>query len=183
MAVDRSWSPAYLQKQKEAIWWLYKLGLTPEEIREMRWGPSVDDADKVLLVRRMVTFEKVNLKTWQIERSEYEKTFKVPLRHTECEWFFLKSKIPCPWMFTRERPKTWRKEGSKESLYSLAAVEKICSEIPSIDPCKRLEKGSINLLTKVDKFANIEVSKLNITKMKTEELESRTLVPETAAKD
>ena len=173
MAIDRSWSPAYLQKQKEAMWWLCEQGLTPEEIREMRWG-SVDDGDKVLLIRRMVTFEKVGLKTWQIERSEYEKIFKIPLRHTECEWFFLKSKIPCPWMFTRERPKTWRREGSKESLYSLAAVEKICSETPSIDPCKCLESDSINLLTKMDKFANIEVSKLNITKSKTKELESKT---------
>lgn len=173
MAVDRSWSPAYLQKQKEAIWWLCERGLTPEEIRVLHWG-CVDDADKVLLVRRMVTFEKVDLKTWQIERSEYEKTFKIPLRHTECEWFFLKSKIPCPWMFTRERPKTWRREGSKESLYSLAAVEKICSETPSIDPCKCLESDSINLLTKMDKFANIEVSKLNITKSKTKELRKAT---------
>lgn len=173
MAVDRSWSPAYLQKQKEAMWWLLELGLTPEEIREMRWG-SVDDGEKVLLIRRMVTFEKVDLKTWQIERSEYEKIFKIPLRHTECEWFFLKSKIPCPWMFTRERPKTWRREGSKESLYSLAAVEKICSETPSIDPCKCLESDSINLLTKMDKFVNIEVSKLNITKSKTKELRKAT---------
>lgn len=174
MAIDRSWSPAYLQKQKEAMWWLLELGLTPEEIREMRWGSSVDDADKVLLVRRMVTFEKVDLKTWQIERSEYEKTFKIPLRHTECEWFFLKSKIPCSWMFTRERPKTWRKEGSKESLYSLAEVEKICSECSPVYPCKKVESGSINLLTNFDKFANIEVSKLNITKSKTEELRKAT---------
>ena len=173
MAVDRSWSPAYLQKQKEAIWWLCERGLAPEEIREMRWG-SVDDGDKVLLIRRMVTFEKVDLKTWQIERSEYEKTFKIPLRHTECEWFFLKSKIPCPWMFTRERPKTWRREGSKESLYSLAEVEKICSECSPVYPCKKVESDSINLLTNFDKFANIEVSKLNITKMKTKELESKT---------
>lgn len=173
MAVDRSWSPAYLQKQKEAIGWLLELGLTPEEIRVLHWG-CVDDADKVLLVRRMVTFEKVDLKTWQIERSEYEKTFKIPLRHTKCEWFFLKSKIPCPWMFTRERPRTWRREGSKESLYSLAEVEKICSEIYSIDPCKCLGSGSINLLTNIDEFANIEVSKLNITKSKTKELESKT---------
>ena len=174
MAVDRSWSPAYLQKQKEAIGWLYKLGLTPEEIREMRWGSSVDDADKVLLVRRMVTFEKVDLKTWQIERSEYEKTFKIPLRHTECEWFFLKSKIPCSWMFTRERPKTWRREGSKESLYSLSEIKAICRRFNSVYPCKKLSLNSINLLTNPDNFANIEVSKLNITKSKTKELESKT---------
>lgn len=173
MAIDRSWSPAYLQKQKEAMWWLLELGLTPEEIREMKWG-AVDDGDKAFLIRRMVTFEKIDLNTWQIERTEYQKAFKIPLRGTECEWYFLKSKIPCPWMFTRERPKTWRKEGSKESLYSLAAVEKICSETPSIDPCKCLESDSISLLTKFDEFANIEVSKLNITKSKTEELRKAT---------
>lgn len=173
MAIDRSWSPAYLQKQKEAMWWLCEQGLTTEEIREMKWG-AVDDGDKAFLIRRMVTFEKIDLNTWQIERTEYEKAFKIPLRGTECEWYFLKSKIPCPWMFTRERPKTWRKEGSKESLYSLAAVEKICSETPSIDPCKCFESDSISLLTNFDEFANIEVSKLNITKSKTEELRKAT---------
>ena len=173
MAIDRSWSPAYLQKQKEAMWWLLELGLTPEEIREMKWG-SVDDGDKVFLMRRMVTFEKIDLNTWQIECTEYEKAFKIPLRGTKCEWYFLKSKIPCPWMFTRERPKTWRREGSKESLYSLAEVEKICSECSPVYPCKKVESGSINLLTNFDKFANIEVSKLNITKSKTEELRKAT---------
>lgn len=173
MAIDRSWSPAYLQKQKEAMWWLCEQGLTPEEIREMKWG-SVDDGEKVFLMRRMVTFEKIDLNTWQIERTEYEKAFKIPLRGTECEWYFLKSKIPCPWMFTRERPKTWRREGSKESLYSLAEVEKICSECSPVYPCKKVESDSISILTKFDKFANIEVSKLNITKSKTEELRKAT---------
>lgn len=173
MAVDRSWSPAYLQKQKEAIGWLLELGLTPEEIRVLHWG-CVDDLNKVFIFRTKVTFLKADLATGEIRREEYDKELKISLRGTKCEWFFLKSKIPCPWMFTRERPKTWRKEGSKESLYSLAAVEKICSETPSIDPCKCLESDSINLLTKMDKFANIEVSKLNITKMKTKELESKT---------
>lgn len=173
MAVDRSWSPAYLQKQKEAIWWLLELGLTPEEIRVLHWG-CVDDADKMFIFRTKVTFLKADLATGEIRREEYDKELKISLRGTKCEWFFLKSKIPCPWMFTRERPKTWRREGSKESLYSLAEVEKICSECSTVYPCKKVESDSISLLTNLDEFANIEVSKLNITKMKTEELESKT---------
>lgn len=125
MAVDRSWSPAYLQKQKEAIGWLLELGLTPEEIRVLRWG-CVDDLDKVFIFRTEVTYLKADLGIGEIKREEYPRELKISLRGTRCEEFFLKSKIPCPWMFTRERPKTWRKEGSKESLYSLSEIKAIC---------------------------------------------------------
>ena len=173
MAIDRSWSPAYLQKQKEAIRWLFKQGLTPEEIREMRWG-FVDDGDKLLRLRTKVTSVKVDLVSFDTTTAEYEHEFKIDLRHTQCEWFFLKSKISCAWMFTRERPKTWRKEGSKESLYSLSDIQDICRRIYPVDPCKRFNLDSINLLTNSDNFANIEVSKLNITKPKTKELETKT---------
>ena len=79
-------------------------------------------------------------------------------------------------MFTRERPRTWRREGSKESIYSLAEVEEICSECSPVYPGKKAESDSISLLTNFDEFANIEVSKLNITKSKTKELESKTWV-------
>lgn len=173
MAVDRSWSPAYLQKQKEAIGWLLELGLTPEEIRELPWG-AVDDADKVFIFRTKVTFLKSDLSTGEICRDEYDKELRIPLRGTKCEWFFLRSKIPCPWMFTREKPKTWRREGSEESLYSLAEIWEICENLYPNHPCKKLESGSINILTNLDEFASIEVSKLNITKSKTKELESKT---------
>ena len=169
MAIDRSWSPAYLQKQKEAIRWLFKQGLTPEEIREMRWG-AVDDADKLLRIRAKITFIIADLDSFDLTRTEYEHEFRIQLRHSECEWFFLKSKISCAWMFTRERPKTWRREGSKESLYSLSDIRAICRTNHSVDPCKTFNLDSINLLTNPDNFASIEVSKLNITKSKTKEL-------------
>ena len=172
MAIDRSWSPAYLQKQKEAIRWLFKQGLTPEEIREMRWG-AVDDADKLLRIRARITSVTADLNSSKSTRTEYEHEFRIQLRHSECEWFFLKSKISCAWMFTRERPKTWRREGSKESLYSLSDIRAICRTNHSVDPCKMFNLDSINLLTNPDNFANIEVSKLNITKPKTKELESK----------
>lgn len=172
MAIDRSWSPAYLQKQKEAIRWLFKQGLTPEEIREMRWG-AVDDADKLLRIRAKITSIIADLNSFESTRTEYEHEFQIQLRHSECEWFFLKSKISCAWMFTRERPKTWRREGSKESLYSLSDIRGICRKNHSVDPCKRFTPNSINLLTNTDNFANIEVSNLNITKPKTKELESK----------
>lgn len=169
MAIDRSWSPAYLQKQKEAIRWLFKQGLTPEQIREMRWG-AVDEADKLLRIRAKITSISADLDSFDLTRTEYEREFQIQLRNSECEWFFLKSKIPCAWMFTRERPKTWRREGSKESLYSLPQIKAICRSFYSVDPCKRFTSNSINLLTNTDNFANIEISKLNITKSKTKEL-------------
>lgn len=169
MAIDRSWSPAYLQKQKEAIGWLFKQGLAPEQIRELRWG-AVDEADKVLRIRAKITSISADLDSFDLTRTEYEHEFQIQLRNSECEWFFLKSKIPCAWMFTRERPKTWRREGSKESLYSLPQIKAICRSCYSVDPCKRFTSNSINLLTNTDNFANIEVSKLNITKSKTKEL-------------
>lgn len=175
MAVDRSWSPAYLQKQKEAIGWLLELGLTPEEIRVLRWG-CVDDADKVFIFRTEVTYIKADLGTGEVQREECHRELKISLKGTMCEWFFLKSKIYCAWMFTRERPRTWRREGSKESLYSLAEMQEICDSFYSVGPCKAIESDSINLLTNLDEFANIEVSKLNITKSKTKELESKTQV-------
>lgn len=175
MAVDRSWSPAYLQKQKEAIGWLLELGLTPEEIRVLRWG-CIDDANKVFIFRTKVTYLKADLGTGEIQREECQRELKISLRGTRCEWFFLKSKIPCPWMFTRERPRTWRREGSEESLYSLAEMWEVCENLYPNRPCKKLESGSINILTNLDEFASIEVSKLNITKSKTKELESKTQV-------
>lgn len=134
----------------------------------------MDDLNKAFIFRTQVTYLKADLGTGEIQREECHKELKISLRGTKCEWFFLKSKIPCPWMFTRERPRTWRREGSKESLYSLAEMQEICDSFYSVGPCKNLESDSINLLTNPDNFANIEVSKLNITKSKTKELESKT---------
>ena len=166
MSVDRSWSVDYLQKQHDAIKWLNKQGITPEEIRELRWG-KVDDGDKTFSITTEVVYLQYDIKSNLCKRESYKKEFKVPLLGTECEWFFLRSKQPCPWMFTREKPKTWRREGSKESLYSLSDIQKICGKLA-------LDKGT-TVLTNVDLFANIEVSKLNVTKMKTEELKRRAI--------
>lgn len=164
---DRSWSAEYLQKQHEAIIWLLKQGIGINEIREMRWG-RVDDSDKTLSVDREITFICYDRDNDLMKKEEYTKTFKIQLRGTECEWFFLKSKIPCPWMFTREKPKTWRKEGSKESLYSLSDIERICGKL--------LANRDTSALTDLDIFDNIELSKLNITKMKTKELADKAKV-------
>lgn len=166
---NRSWNKDYLQKQEEAIRWLAGQGISPVEIREMRWG-SVDDGDKTLSVNTMVTVLQYDRDTGMVRRDEYEKKMKIPLLGTKCEWFFLRSKIPCAWMFTRERPKTWRKEGSKESIYSLSDVEKICGKLLSTPGTSKLTDSNI--------FDSIEVSNLNITKMKTKELEEAAVLVE-----
>lgn len=168
MSIDRSWSDEYLREQHKAIRWLYEQGITPEEIRELRWG-RVDELDKTFSVNTEVIILNFDRKTGLCRRDSYNKEFKVPLRDTECEQFFLKSKIYCAWMFTREKPTTWRREGSKKSLYSLSVIRDICGKLGT-------PISTINALTNEDIFANIEVSKANVTKMKTKELEGEAIV-------
>ena len=167
MAVDRSWSPDYLQKQQEAMRWLISQGFSPEEIQELRWG-RVDEGDRTLSATREVTILQYDYETEAVKRDDYNKEFKIPLSGTDCEWFFLKSKISCPWMFTREVPKTWRREGSKDALYSLSDIQGLCK--------KQLKNATINELTGTNVFANIEVSKENLTKAKTKELVEKAMV-------
>lgn len=153
--------PDYVEAQHSAMRWLVKQGLSLEEVREARWG-MVDEGDKIISIPSSVTHIKYDTTTGVMFRKTTEgKTFKIPIKETGHEWFFLKSKIKCPWMFIREWPKTWRKEGSRESLYSLSEVEQIC---------KDLDPTSINtsLLTKLPDFDRIKLSNLNITKLKTE---------------
>ena len=167
MAVDRSWRPEYLHKQHEAMRWLVSQGFSLEEIRELRWG-RVDEGERTLSVIRGVVSVQYDLATGVMRRDEHEREFKIPLKETECEWFFLRSKICCPWMFTREEPKTWRREGSAAALYSLSDIQKICG--------KTLPESTISELTSSSVFGNIEVSNLNITRMETKELVEKAMV-------
>lgn len=173
MAVDRSWDPSYLQEQYKAMAWLAKQGMTPVEMSNLTWG-AVDEADKVIKINKKVVFLQADLDNDGIvRRDEYEKTFKVPLKGTECEKFFLKSTIWCGWMFTREKPRSWRKEKSVASLFTPVEIEKIIQENSG-----KLDNTAINALTSEQFFDTIEVSKLNITKMKTKELEKEATMVE-----
>lgn len=153
--------PEYVEAHKQAMRYLASQGLSAEEIREARWG-MVDEADKVISIPTSVIHIKYNRDTGFIFKEITDgKTIKIPIKDTGLEWFFLKSRIMCPWMFTRVIPKTWRKEGSKECLYSLSEIEEILADLCSTPI-------SDSVLTNLLEFDTIEVSKLNFTKLKTE---------------
>lgn len=165
---DREWPHSYLQQQFSAMRWLAEQGFTPVEIREFRWG-MVDEGDRTITVRPMIRHihydrDHQSIITDTIDREP----IKIPIKGTGHEWFFLRSNYKCPWMFTAHEPKTWRKQGSKEALFPLSDVEKICAKVEQIN--------NSSLLTELDKFARIDISKLNITKMKTEELVEKAVV-------
>lgn len=166
--VDRSFTKDYLKEQHEAIRWLYELGLSTADIRELRWG-AVDEAEKVLKLNIPIAYLILDGKTGDIRKETETREFKISLRNHEHSDFLLKSRVYCPWMFTRERPRTWRREGSKESLYSLPDIREICGK-------PRTSEVSENVLTKLLKFGKIDISKLNITNLKN--LEARLEVSE-----
>lgn len=147
----------YLNKQIQAMRWLYQQGLTPDEIRVLRWG-SVDETTKKIRIRQKMFFIRYDLKTGVESRIEDEREIQISIEGSGNEWFFLKSKFKCPWMFTAHEPNTWRKQGSEEALFPVTSVEKYCTD------------NTINGLTFMDMFDNIEVSKLNITNSKPQEL-------------
>lgn len=152
MAVNREWSSQYLKQQYEAMRWLAMQGFTSEEIREFRWG-QVDETERVVWTDKLITNIRYDFDDGKIDRKDYNHRFKISYKGCECEYFFGKSKIPCPWMFTAHRPRSWRKAQSREALFPLEDVEKIC---------KPLEIEPKNPLTLLSDSGNIEVSKLNI---------------------
>lgn len=157
MANNREWSVQYLNKQYAAMRWLAKQGLAPEKIRLMSWG-QVDEFDRTIRVKKQITNIMYDFDTKMVYRKEYDYPIKVPYQGSGQEWFFEKSKYPCMWMFTAFIPKSWRKEQAREALFPLEVVEKICKDLrlPEFKP-----------LTILTDSANIEVSKLNIHKSKT----------------
>ena len=58
----REYSLHYLNQQFSAMRWLAKQGLTPEEIREARWG-MIDDAEKVITIKTYISSALFNLQS------------------------------------------------------------------------------------------------------------------------
>ena len=78
-------------------------------------------------------------------------------------------------MFTAHQPKTWRREGSREALFPLEVVEKMCRDLPT--------SNGMSVLTNMEEFARIRVSKLNITKTKSiEQIQEADVKDSVAAK-
>lgn len=167
--VDRSFNKKYLEEQHRAIRWLAEQGLTHEEIRVFNWGNVMED-ERALRIFHKVCSIRYDRETGMIAREENEREIRVALVGTECEHFFLKSRIWCHWAFLREKPKTWRRKGSAGSLYSLSDIQRICAELtPQL---------SGNILTLAEMFGTMKVSKLNITKSKSQRQEIETKVVE-----
>lgn len=146
--------------------WLKEQGLSDEQIRDMRWG-MVDETERCIHFPTSVTSYKMDLNTGKIECDVSEKTIDIPIKNSGHEWFFLKSKYKCPWMFTREKPKTWRKEGSREACYLQRDVKRFTKTAYS--PVSHLLWKKIEALTKMLVSDKIEVSIANITKTETKE--------------
>ena len=155
--VDRSYTPEYLAKQHNAMRWLAEQGLTLEEIRSFSFG-NIEEWNKQLKILRSVRRVRLDLKTGNITSNDVEVWIKIPIKNTPFYNFFIKDKFPCPFLFTREKPKSWRRELSRDSLYSSSEIHQICGKL--------LDRPINDPLTKVLEFGTIEVSKLNITNLK-----------------
>lgn len=154
-------SLSYLEQEFSAMRWLAEQGLTPEEIREFRWG-LVDETERTVLIKRKFVSYKYNREDGTIFRTEDIREVRVSLKGSGQEQFFLKSKTPSFfWVFTEHWPKGWRKEDAREALFPLSVVENCC---------RKTQITNSSTLTFIDGCANIEISKLNIHKSKTKEL-------------
>ena len=152
---------SYLNSEIHAMRWLSEQGLSPAEIREMRWG-AADETIKKIRLRQEVFFLRYDAKTNAVMSDSYPKEMLIEVKDKEVFDFFFKSKIFCPWMFTAHMPKARSREGSREALFPLKDVEKYCEKNCSTD--------GVSVLTFLQEFATIGISKLNITNSKPEEL-------------
>lgn len=172
----REYSLHYLNQQFSAMRWLAKQGMTPEEIREARWG-MVDEADKTITIKTYLFRAQYDRETGVVARdgANQIREVKIPLSGTDHEWFFLKSKFMCPWMFTAHQPKTWRREGSREALFPTSVIQRVCEDLAI--------SNDMSVLTNIEKCATIRVSKLNITKTKSiEQIQEADVKDSVAAK-
>lgn len=163
--IDRSFDRNYLKIQHGAMRWLKTLGLTHEEIRTFHWG-NVVETERRIRVWREVYSLKIDMKTREIDRKTYEKEFTIPLKGTPYENFFIKSRIWCHWVFPKERPRTWRMEGSRNHLYSLSDVEEICAPEPS-----QISINSVDILDEICYNKSIEIEHYKNENQRAEEAE------------
>ena len=158
--VDRGFSLEYLRLQQGAMRWLYDNGFTYEEIQHFHLG-NVDEGRKVV-----VASERNLKRAAQMVLHGGKPKLEVSVVGSRFEWFFLKSKFISCWMFTKEKPLSWRREVARASLYSIDEVRMICDRDTSAARRSKL------LLTKTLVFGTMKVSKLNITNLKPEEVEA-----------
>ena len=163
---SKEYTESYLLEQREAMIWLREQGVSCEQIRDMRWG-MVDESGRCLRFPTSVTSLLYDKDTQEISQIVEEKPVMIDIRDSGHEWFFLKSKYKCPWMFTREVPHTWKREESREYCYSLEAVENLTktANSPVIFPILEV----IDELTNNHEFGSMKVAIADITNQKTKE--------------
>lgn len=166
MSIKREWPDSYLFEQIQAMRWLKEQGLSCEQIRDMRWG-MVDETDRCIHFPTPVTSLKLDRASGRVVKNSDTNEVVIRIKGSGHEWFFLKSKFRCPWMFTRGISLSWRKEKSREDCYSLEAVENFTKGIPTPVISSFIEE--LNELTKALEFDNIKVSIANITNPETKE--------------
>ena len=159
--IDRSYTSEYLKIQHQAMCYLASLGLTDREIREFSWVRSIDPDNREIVITRKVQKAKYYSGIGRVFIDEFDDELHFPILGSGCEDFFLRDKFISCWMFTREKPRSWRREVAKSSLYSLSDVAKITSEAA--------KKPAEWVLTKTPMFGKIRVTKLNITNSKAKE--------------
>lgn len=158
----KEWSREYLLQQYSAMRWLAKAGLSPAEIREMRWG-MVDEGERTITIKQEIFYIKYDIKCNMMQKKSDYKELKLSVKESGHENFFLRTKYKCPWMFTCHVPHTWKREESREALFPVEEIEHYCRDL-------ELKDGK-SVLTLAQMFDTIETSKVNITKMDNREQE------------
>ena len=137
--IDRSLPSAYLKEQHEAIRWLANHGMTPEAIREAHWGIA-DMTTKTVRIAYKGKGISYNWQTGEVIPEpilyQYESVKGAAVEH-----FFMRSQIYCHWVFIKEKPRSWRKDSSVDSLYSVAEIERIIGKMDLIyfEKCDSIE--------------------------------------------
>ncbi len=161
--VDRSFSPDYLQKQHNAMRWLYSQGLKLREIQKLSFG-NIDESSREVMVNRREIEARYFSGLGRVWVDSWEREVRFNVKGSGYEnWFFTQKFRSC-YFFTKEQPKSWRREIARNSLYSLAEIREICTAKPPI---------SKNILTFKPEFGTIDITKLNITNLKAKELEEK----------
>lgn len=154
--IDRSFSEKYLQTQHGAMRWLFRNGLTIREIQNFSLG-NVDESSREIKIVRSESCAKYYSGLGRAFVDHWDNELRLGIIGSGFEYFFLKQSFISSYMFTREKPKSWRKKIAVNSLYSLSQIRYICSEDQIV---------SRNVLTFGPGFGTMKVSKLNITKLK-----------------
>lgn len=161
--VDRSFSKEYLQRQHNAMRWLFAQGFEFREIQKFSLRNIDEDTREVVVFRKEFQARYFS-GLGRVVLDNWDREVRAKVKGSGYEYWFFNQKFQSCYFFTREKPKSWRREIACNSLYSLVQIREICtSELPI----------SKNVLTIRPEFGTMKITKLNITKLKAKELEEQ----------